>query len=144
MDKRVLLQLKERLDEEASEKEAPQADGDEALMESVLFGIMRILMDNTSKIRRLAEIVDSKNSTGKNTVNMEKFSEVAGKSRGMTGITRREKEVMSQLMEGKTNREISEELGINEKSVKNHLWRIYKKMGVNNRTQLLHRMFCEG
>jgi DNA-binding CsgD family transcriptional regulator len=144
MDKHVLMQLKERLDEEAREKEGTHTNGDDALMEAVLFGIMRLLMRNTREIRRLAGIVDGRNRTGKRTVNVEKLSGIAGKSRGMSGITRREKEVMSQLVEGKTNREISEELGINEKSVKNHLWKIYKKTGVNSRTQLLRRIFYEG
>ena len=58
-------------------------------------------------------------------------------------MTGREKEVLVQLLGGKTNREISKELHIDEKTVKNHLWKIYRKMGVNNRTQLLHKMFYE-
>jgi DNA-binding NarL/FixJ family response regulator len=55
-------------------------------------------------------------------------------------VSRREREVLIQLFGGKTNREISRELGISEKTVKNHLWRIYRKLGVDNRTQLFHRL----
>ncbi len=58
-------------------------------------------------------------------------------------ISSREKEVISQVCDGKTNREISEILRISEKTVKNHLWKIYRKLGVKNRTQLLHKIFFD-
>ncbi len=41
---------------------------------------------------------------------------------------------------GKSNREISEALGISDKTVKNHLWKIYRKLGVGNRSQLFHKL----
>jgi DNA-binding CsgD family transcriptional regulator len=31
---------------------------------------------------------------------------------------------------------MAEQLGISERTVKNHLWRIYKKVGVEKRSQL--------
>jgi DNA-binding NarL/FixJ family response regulator len=53
-------------------------------------------------------------------------------------VSRREKEILSHLLSGKSNREISRELAISEKTVKNHLWKLYRKLGVKNRTQLFH------
>ncbi len=58
-------------------------------------------------------------------------------------ISSREKEVIAQACGGKTNREISEILCISEKTVKNHLWKIYQKLGVKNRTQMLHKIYYE-
>lgn len=55
-------------------------------------------------------------------------------------VSRREKEILSHLLRGKSNREISRELSISEKTVKNHLWKLYRKLGVRNRTQLFHRL----
>ena len=57
---------------------------------------------------------------------------------GPSNVSRREKEILSHLLGGKSNREISRELAISEKTVKNHLWKLYRKLGVRNRTQLFH------
>jgi DNA-binding NarL/FixJ family response regulator len=55
-------------------------------------------------------------------------------------VSRREKEILSHLLRGRSNREISHELSISEKTVKNHLWKLYRKLGVRNRTQLFHHL----
>lgn len=52
-------------------------------------------------------------------------------------MTDRENEVLNALLEGETNREISEKLLISEKTCKNHLTNIYKQVGVKNRVQLV-------
>jgi DNA-binding CsgD family transcriptional regulator len=53
------------------------------------------------------------------------------------GLTDRESELIELLWEGYTNREISEHLFISVKTVENHLYNIYQKMGVRNRLQLV-------
>lgn len=55
-------------------------------------------------------------------------------------VSKREKEILSHLLGGKNNREVALELRISEKTVKNHLWKLYRKLGVKNRTQLFHRL----
>lgn len=50
-------------------------------------------------------------------------------------LSRRESEVMDLLAQGMSNREIAEELFISEKTVKNHVSNILKKLSVNDRTQ---------
>ncbi len=59
-------------------------------------------------------------------------------SGGPSKVSRREKEILMHLLSGRNNREISRELAISEKTVKNHLWKLYRKLGVKNRTQLFH------
>jgi RNA polymerase sigma factor (sigma-70 family) len=49
-------------------------------------------------------------------------------------LSNRELEILEKLSQGKTNRQIAEELYLSENTVKNHLYRIYKKIGVNSRT----------
>lgn len=56
------------------------------------------------------------------------------------GLTGREIEVVSLLSEGLTNKQIGKELFISEYTVENHLRSIYRKMGVKNRTSLVHRL----
>ncbi len=50
------------------------------------------------------------------------------------GLTRREDEVLRLIARGRSNAEIAHELGITEQTVKGHLWRLYRKLGVSNRT----------
>ena len=47
----------------------------------------------------------------------------------------RELEVLKCITQGKSNQAIAEELFISEKTVKNHLTRIFRKMNVSDRTQ---------
>lgn len=54
-------------------------------------------------------------------------------------ISLREKEIMAWLMAGKTNDEIGLILGISSYTVKNHLKRIYRKLGVFSRAQAVAR-----
>ncbi|WP_027965369.1 response regulator [Halalkalibacillus halophilus] len=50
-------------------------------------------------------------------------------------LTRRECEVLQLMTDGRSNRGISEDLFISEKTVKNHVSNILQKMNVNDRTQ---------
>ena len=52
-----------------------------------------------------------------------------------TGLTAREIEVLRLVAQGRSNREIAAELFIAEKTARNHVERVYAKLGVNNRTQ---------
>lgn len=52
-------------------------------------------------------------------------------------LTKREMDVMNLIAEGLTNRAISKELVISERTVKNHVSSILKKLSVNDRTQAL-------
>lgn len=57
----------------------------------------------------------------------------------VTGVklTLREKEVLIMICSGARNKEIAENLGISPNTVKNHVYRIYKKLKVNNRFQTI-------
>jgi len=50
-------------------------------------------------------------------------------------LTRQESIILNLLAEGRTNKEIANELGLSEKTVKNHLYKIFKKLKVNDRTK---------
>ncbi|WP_241010943.1 HD domain-containing phosphohydrolase [Mycobacterium camsae] len=52
-----------------------------------------------------------------------------------SGLTAREVEVLRLVAQGRSNKEIAAELFIAEKTARNHVERIYAKLGVNNRTQ---------
>ncbi|MFZ3340862.1 MAG: LuxR C-terminal-related transcriptional regulator [Terriglobales bacterium] len=64
--------------------------------------------------------------------------------KGMNLLTKREAEVVSLLAEGMTNREIAERIGLSQHTVKNYLFRIFDKLGVSNRIELLFMTLSQG
>lgn len=52
-----------------------------------------------------------------------------------TNLTQQEQNILSLISEGKTNKEISKEIFITEKTVRNYMSRILKKINVTNRTE---------
>ena len=57
---------------------------------------------------------------------------------GDTKLSKRQKQLIIMLDRGLGNREIAEELDISEHTVKVHLWRLSRRLGVKSRTQTLH------
>ena len=60
------------------------------------------------------------------------------------GLSRREAEVLAALVKGISNRQIGNELGVEEVTVKLHLRRVYRKIGVANRTQAVKLAMANG
>ncbi|MBZ5656155.1 MAG: response regulator transcription factor [Acidobacteriia bacterium] len=58
--------------------------------------------------------------------------------KGVDLLSTRERQVIQALASGKTNREIADSLGLSPHTVKNYLFRIFDKIGVSNRTELLY------
>ena len=50
-----------------------------------------------------------------------------------TILTAREKSVFELLIVNKSTKEIASELGISEKTVRNHIYNVMQKLGVNGR-----------
>lgn len=51
-------------------------------------------------------------------------------------LTRREIQIVAAIVDGATNRDIADLLGVSEQTVKNHLSHIFDKLGVSNRLEL--------
>ena len=58
--------------------------------------------------------------------------------RPAAGLTQREIELLALLGSGATNQAIAEQLFISEHTVKSHLYNIFRKIGVRNRTQAIN------
>ena len=53
------------------------------------------------------------------------------------GLTRRQQQLVPLLSQGLTNKEIGSHLNISEQTVKNHIHEIMRRMGANNRLQVI-------
>jgi DNA-binding NarL/FixJ family response regulator len=58
-------------------------------------------------------------------------------SHGDALLTKREQEIVPLVAQGLTNKEISSRLGVSEHTVKNHLFRVYDKLGISSRVELI-------
>jgi two-component system nitrate/nitrite response regulator NarL len=56
---------------------------------------------------------------------------------GLSLLSKREMDVVRSLAQGLTNREIAARLGLSQHTIKNYLFRVYDKLGVSSRLELL-------
>ena len=61
----------------------------------------------------------------------------------MNNLSVREREVLELLSRGYSNKDIAKDLYISEKTVKTHLKNIFRKLGVNKRTEAISLLFQE-
>jgi two-component system nitrate/nitrite response regulator NarL len=57
--------------------------------------------------------------------------------KGMNLLSKREAQVVALVAEGLPNKEISLKLGISEHTVSNYLLRVYNKLGISTRVELV-------
>ncbi len=57
--------------------------------------------------------------------------------KGKILLSRREEEVVSLVADGLKNREIAQQLNLSEHTVKNHLFRIFERLGISSRAELI-------
>ena len=62
---------------------------------------------------------------------------------GLTQLSKREQEVVCCLAEGQTNRQIAEALGLSQHTVKNYMFKIFDKLGVSNRVELVFHVISQ-
>ena len=68
----------------------------------------------------------------------------SGPTTGVWRFSPRERQIVTFLASGCSNQEIANRLGLRLQTVKNHLSRIYRKLGVPNRVQLAVLVLNEG
>jgi len=59
-------------------------------------------------------------------------------------VTKSELRVLSSLVQGRSNKQIADEIYVSEKTVKNHLNHLFKKLGVKNRTEAVVKAIERG
>ncbi len=62
-------------------------------------------------------------------------------AQGKVLLSSREEQIVSLVAEGMKNREIAELLSLSEHTVKNHLFRIFERLGISSRAELILYLF---
>ncbi len=65
-------------------------------------------------------------------------------SNGRSLLTPREEQVVALVADGLTNREVAAELGLSEHTIKEYLLRIFDKLGISTRVELVLYAVCHG
>jgi DNA-binding NarL/FixJ family response regulator len=65
-------------------------------------------------------------------------AEAAANAAAPTKLSKRQKQLILMLDQGLSNRDIADKLAISEHTVKVHFWRLFRRLGVNSRTQALY------
>jgi DNA-binding NarL/FixJ family response regulator len=58
-------------------------------------------------------------------------------SQGQVLLSKRETDVVKLVIDGYTNRDVAQKLGLTEHTVSNYLFRIYEKLGISSRVELV-------
>ncbi|MGW2248702.1 response regulator [Kitasatospora sp. NPDC001660] len=117
-------------------------DDDDALLDAIMAGAAGYVLkqvkgaDLVSAVRTVASgqsMLDP--ATTRKLMDNLRHHEESGADAVLAGLTPREREILALVGEGKTNRQIGQELYLAEKTVKNHVSRLLAKLGVERRLQ---------
>ncbi|MER7756791.1 response regulator transcription factor [Kitasatospora sp. NPDC097643] len=117
-------------------------DDDDALLDAIMAGAAGYVLkqvkgaDLVSAVRTVASgqsMLDP--ATTHQLMESLRHREESETDAALAGLTPREREILVLVGEGKTNRQIGQELYLAEKTVKNHVSRLLAKLGVERRLQ---------
>jgi DNA-binding NarL/FixJ family response regulator len=76
-------------------------------------------------------------------IDSDRVRELCTQLQPPVALSRREYDVIAALLRGLSNKEIASTLYISERTVKNHLTNVYRKFGVDGRSQLFNRILVD-
>jgi two-component system response regulator DevR len=113
---------------------------DEALLEAVLAGASGYLLkqvrgsDLVDAVRRVANGQSLLDPAMTDSV-LRRLREGSADDERLRGLTEQERKVLALLAEGRTNRQIADELYLAEKTIKNYVSNVLAKLGMSRRTE---------
>jgi len=116
------------------------------LLDNNLINLDNSIIDKIDQIVLVSNDFNNFYKSIKKYLNSDKIDYVEEASRNYKfhNLTNRELDVMELISKGKSNREIANDLIISERTVKNHVSNILKKLSVNDRTQALIKCIKKG
>ncbi|MDH6706677.1 two-component system response regulator DevR [Kitasatospora sp. MAA19] len=117
-------------------------DDDDALLDAIMAGAAGYVLKQVKGVELVSAVrtVASGQSmldpaTTHKLMESLRHHDESGTGAALAGLTPREREILALVGEGKTNRQIGQELYLAEKTVKNHVSRLLSKLGVERRLQ---------
>ena len=115
---------------------------EEAVMSAIMAGASAYLLKNVGRaelIRAIRGVAAGQNMLDPSVTRrvMERLAQLAAKeeARELDDLSQREKEVLSLIAKGATNKAIADELVISEHTARNHVSRILDKLGLSRRSE---------
>ena len=104
----------------------------EVVFKTLEFGVRGIVPHNSQP----AQLLDSLRKVAAGEMQIGFGSHQSAPLRPEVSLTPREREIITRLRTGIRNKQIAEEMGITEGTVKIYLFRLFQKLGVRNRLEL--------
>ena len=95
--------------------------------------------DAASQQRKRASALSGGDLSGQNVFAREEWQTLTE----ALGLSPRESSVVRSVFDGASEKAIAEQLGLSPHTVHTYLWRIYRKLHVRSREELLVRVFAE-
>lgn len=92
-----------------------------------------LLIDSIQRVHEGATILSPELAA--RMINLVRKNTQPDESAKLQSLSHQEKRVLALVAAGKTNKEVSAELGLSENTVKNYLGNVYEKLGVKRRSQ---------
>jgi len=124
-------------------------DDNQNIFHAILSGADGYILKKTSPLRLIQAIEDAAEGGSPMTPSIAKqalalFKSYAPNKLGKVNLTEREHEILSIIVSGKDNNEISELLFISLQTVRNHIRHIYEKLHVHSKSQAVVKAIKEG
>jgi DNA-binding NarL/FixJ family response regulator len=124
-----------------------EADDRDLIVQAFRFGARGIFCLTDSSFQLFCECIERVHngeiwaSTHQLNYLLDSFCQVAGlrvvSACGEKLLTSREEQVVALVADGLSNRNVASELGLSEHTVKKYLFRIFEKLGISNRVELV-------
>ena len=124
-----------------------EADDRDLIVQAFRFGARGIFCLADSSFQLFCECIERVHngevwaSTQQLNYLLDSFCQVAGlrvvSACGEKLLTSREEQVVALVADGLSNRDVASELGLSEHTVKKYLFRIFEKLGISNRVELV-------
>ena len=108
------------------------------ISELFLIGVYVLMQETEKRIAQAKAQFDAQNNMQKSSISNADFSEQTKElfRQGITALTQTEKLIYDLYVEGKSTKEVLDEMNIKENTLKYHNKNIYGKLGVGSRKEL--------
>lgn len=113
------------------------------ITEVLLLLFYSVVKEYSKAVMQLSTREQTANEQAVTSLTGEELEEVISNWQGVEVLSKREIDVFRLLLEGKRRKDIAEELFVTESTIKKHSSSIYRKIGVENRKELLSKIKAE-